>query len=54
VGDQVRVKAGAFANFTGEVDEVNPDKRKIRMSVSIFGRPTPVEVDFSEVEPVAP
>ncbi len=53
VGEQVRVKSGAFANFTGEVEEVNVDKRKIWLSVSIFGRPTRVEVDFSEVEPAA-
>jgi transcriptional antiterminator NusG len=53
VGQQVRVKSGAFANFTGEVEEVNADKRKIKLSVSIFGRPTRVEVDFSEVEPAA-
>jgi len=51
VGEQVSVKSGAFANFTGEVEEVNQDKRKIWLSVSIFGRPTRVEVDFSEVEP---
>jgi transcriptional antiterminator NusG len=51
VGEQVRVKSGAFANFTGEVEEVNADKRKIKLSVSIFGRPTRVEVDFNEVEP---
>jgi transcriptional antiterminator NusG len=51
VGDQVRVKSGAFANFSGEVEEVNADKRKIKLSVSIFGRPTRVEVDFTEVEP---
>lgn len=50
VGQQVRVKSGAFANFTGEVEEVNTDKRKIKLSVSIFGRPTRVEVDFNEVE----
>jgi transcriptional antiterminator NusG len=49
-GDNVRVKSGAFANFTGEVLEVNNDKKKLSLSVSIFGRPTPVEVDFSEVE----
>ena len=47
----MRVKTGAFANFTGEVEEVNKEKRKIKLSVSIFGRPTRVEVDFSEVEP---
>ena len=52
VGEQVRVKTGAFANFAGEVEEVNREKRKIWLSVSIFGRPTRVEVDFSEVEPV--
>ena len=53
VGDNVRVKSGPFANFTGEVEDVDYDKRKVKMSVSIFGRPTPVQVDFSEVEPVA-
>ncbi|MEE9384188.1 MAG: transcription termination/antitermination protein NusG [Nannocystaceae bacterium] len=53
VGEQVRVKTGAFANFTGGVEEVNADKHKIWLSVSIFGRPTRVEVDFTEVEPVA-
>ncbi len=53
VGDQVRVKSGPFANFTGEVEDVDHDKSKVKMSVSIFGRPTPVQVDCSEVEPVA-
>lgn len=52
VGDHVRVKSGPFANFTGEVEEINNDKQKIWLSVSLFGRPTRVEVDFSEVEPV--
>jgi transcriptional antiterminator NusG len=52
VGDHVRVKSGPFANFTGEVEDVDVDKRKVKMSVSIFGRPTPVTVDFAEVEPV--
>ncbi len=52
VGDAVRIKGGPFANFTGEVEEVDHDKRKVKMSVSIFGRPTPVQVDFTEVEPV--
>ncbi|MBZ5711208.1 MULTISPECIES: transcription termination/antitermination protein NusG [Nannocystis] len=52
VGQQVRVRSGAFANFTGEVEEINNDKQKIWLSVSLFGRPTRVEVDFSEVEPV--
>ena len=53
VNQQVRVRSGAFANFTGEVEEINPDKQKIWLSVSLFGRPTRVEVDFMEVEPVA-
>ena len=53
VGDSVRVKTGAFANFTGEVEEVDMTKKKIYLSVSIFGRPTRVEVEFSEVEPAA-
>ena len=52
-GDNVRIKSGPFANFTGEVEDVDHDKRKVKMSVSIFGRPTPVQVDFSEVESVA-
>ncbi|MCA9689473.1 MAG: transcription termination/antitermination protein NusG [Nannocystaceae bacterium] len=53
VGQQVRVKSGPFANFTGEVEEVNADKQKIWLSVLLFGRPTRVEVDFAEVETVA-
>mgnify|MGYP003948489969 FL=1 len=53
VGQQVRVRSGAFANFAGDVEEINVDKQKIWLSVSLFGRPTRVEVDFSEVEPVA-
>ncbi len=51
VGDEVRVKTGAFANFTGEVEEVNTDKEKVWLAVSIFGRPTRVEVDFADLEP---
>ncbi len=53
VGQKIRVKTGAFANFTGEIDDVNNDKQKIWMWVSLFGRPTRVEVDFGEVEAVA-
>jgi transcriptional antiterminator NusG len=53
VGDSVRVKTGAFANFTGDVEEVDQIKKKIWLSVSIFGRPTRVEVEFTEVEPAA-
>jgi transcriptional antiterminator NusG len=50
VGDEVRVTVGAFANFSGSVQEVKPDKQKLKVMVSIFGRPTPVELDFSHVE----
>lgn len=50
VGEEVRVLDGAFANFTGTVDEVTPEKQKLKVIVSIFGRPTSVELDFSMVE----
>ena len=50
VGEEVRVLDGAFANFTGTVDDVKFDKQKLKVKVSIFGRPTSVELDFSSVE----
>ena len=50
IGEEVRVLDGAFANFTGTVDEVNDDKQKLKVIVSIFGRPTSVELDFATVE----
>lgn len=49
-GDEVRVVVGAFANFSGSVQEIKPDKQKLKVMVSIFGRPTPVELDFAHVE----
>lgn len=49
-GDHVRVTDGAFANFTGSVEEVNAAKQKVRVLVSIFGRATPVELDYTQVE----
>ncbi len=49
VGDTVRVTEGPFANFQGTVDEVFPDKGRVRVMVSIFGRETPVELEFIQV-----
>ncbi len=49
-GDVVTVTDGPFATFTGSVDEVYPDKGKVKVMVSIFGRPTPVELEFFQVK----
>ncbi len=52
VGEVVRVKDGPFADFTGSVEDVNYEKTKLHVSVMIFGRATPVELDFGQVEKV--
>jgi transcription termination/antitermination protein NusG len=52
VGEVVRVKDGPFTDFNGSIEDVNYDKSKVRVSVTIFGRATPVELDFGQVEKV--
>ncbi len=51
-GDEVRVVDGPFTNFQGVVEEIRPDKEKLRVSITIFGRPTPVELDFIQVNKI--
>jgi transcriptional antiterminator NusG len=50
VGDTVRVKEGPFANFTGTIEEIEKEKSKLKVLVNMFGRDTPVELDFSQIE----
>jgi transcriptional antiterminator NusG len=51
-GEQVKITAGPFESFTGTIEEVNSEKNKLKVMVGIFGRNTPVEVEFNQVEKV--
>ncbi len=51
-GEQVRINEGPFANFSGTVDDVNDDKQTLKVMVSIFGRSTPVEIEFAKVDKI--
>ncbi|MGA2507035.1 MAG: transcription termination/antitermination protein NusG [Chitinispirillaceae bacterium] len=53
IGDAVKIKEGPFKDFDGVVDEIHPEKGKIKVMVSVFGRSTPVEVDFIHVNPIS-
>ena len=52
VGDKVRIVSGPFAEFIGDITEVYPDKSKLRANVSIFGRETPVELEYKQIQKV--
>jgi transcriptional antiterminator NusG len=51
-GDKVQVTDGPFTNFTGTVDEVRADRGRVRVMISVFGRPTPVELEFTQLEKI--
>lgn len=52
IGEKVRVKEGPFADYTGAVEEIDKDKGKVKVLVNMFGRDTPVELDFTQVEKI--
>jgi transcriptional antiterminator NusG len=52
IGAEVRVSAGPFASLIGKVEEVDEQRSRLKVAVSIFGRATPIELEFGQVEPV--
>ena len=50
IGENVRVNSGPFANFEGVVKELLPDRGKVRVAISMFGRETPVELDYEQID----
>jgi transcriptional antiterminator NusG len=50
IGDNVKVIGGPFSEFNGVVEQINPEKSKVRVLISIFGRPTPIELDFLQIQ----
>jgi len=52
VNETVRIKEGPFANFTGKVEAIDPDKQKVKLLVDMFGRETRVELEFSQIEKI--
>lgn len=52
LGEMVQVKEGPFANFTGSIEEIDKDKSKVKVLVNMFGRDTPVELEFSQIEKI--
>ncbi len=52
LGDSVRITGGSFDGFIGTIKEINKDKNKVKVSISMFGRETPIEVDFSQIDKI--